>query len=539
MIKSLYRMIALVVAVLMTVSLCTAAPVEAKSKEKKEAKLSKNTVEAATWEEFAIRLKSSHEAAYYYCDVEKLNEKTQRYEWLRGEECTYTHDGEGKYMFTFYEGGQFRITVSLVAIEDDKDQIYSDTCIANITNVGPASRKFAMLIGSSRELTVENAEFVSARVKEKRDIQYYDPWTEGPWDYYDYYYEEADTGEAEIDGNRITATAAGRLTLIVSYIPKGGSVTEAEVVIEVTDPQYEPFHEYLIAGNDYELQITGASYYSEVKIEPDNEDICTLYSGYWLYIKDAGTCNIKITVDGREFTDKIEAYAPRLSTQAILLKKKKTEKITVTGLPDGIKPVFKSDNKKVAAVTQDGKVKAKAIGNASITVSCGDLITFRCPVTVSKGGIAFEAAKNARKAIGGKYSQDKRMSDGYYDCSSLAWRSYKEAGEALIGAKSYAPTAADLAKGLEAEGKAIAYEFIPAEELQPGDLIFYSSGSNGRYMNIDHVAVFYSQARYYSEWDGSYYTTGIMVHATSPTVNYEYYDWYIPYCVVMICRPVK
>mgnify|MGYP002508534836 CR=1 FL=1 len=28
------------------------------------------------------------------------------------------------------------------------------------------------------------------------------------------------------------------------------------------------------------------------------------------------------------------------------------------------------------------------------------------------------------------------------------------------------------------------------DEMQPGDLIFYSSGKNGRFMNITHVAIY-------------------------------------------------
>ena len=40
-------------------------------------------------------------------------------------------------------------------------------------------------------------------------------------------------------------------------------------------------------------------------------------------------------------------------------------------------------------------------------------------------------------------------------------------------------------QGLDEDGKTVSFD-----ELQPGDLIFYSFTSNGRYKNISHVAVY-------------------------------------------------
>ena len=85
--------------------------------------------------------------------------------------------------------------------------------------------------------------------------------------------------------------------------------------------------------------------------------------------------------------------------------------------------------------------------------------------------------------VGFPYSQDLRDSGNYYDCSSLAYYSWKDAGVDI----SYggATTAAAEAQGLDEAGKTVAFD-----ELQPGDLIFYSFTSNGRYKNISHVAVY-------------------------------------------------
>lgn len=85
--------------------------------------------------------------------------------------------------------------------------------------------------------------------------------------------------------------------------------------------------------------------------------------------------------------------------------------------------------------------------------------------------------------VGYPYSQEMRDSGNYYDCSSLAYYSWKDAGVDI--SHGGATTAAAEAQGLDEAGKTISYE-----KMQPGDLIFYSFTSNGRYKNISHVAVY-------------------------------------------------
>ena len=85
--------------------------------------------------------------------------------------------------------------------------------------------------------------------------------------------------------------------------------------------------------------------------------------------------------------------------------------------------------------------------------------------------------------VGYPYSQEMIDSGNYYDCSSLAYYSWKDAGVDI--SHGGATTAAAEAQGLDEAGKTISYE-----KMQPGDLIFYSFTSNGRYKNISHVAVY-------------------------------------------------
>lgn len=99
------------------------------------------------------------------------------------------------------------------------------------------------------------------------------------------------------------------------------------------------------------------------------------------------------------------------------------------------------------------------------------------------GDTGSQAVKNALARLGKPYSQAERDSGDYYDCSSLTYYAYKEAGINLFYHGSN--TAASQGQLLSDRGCEIDYV-----DIQPGDLIFYSFTRNGRYQNISHVAVY-------------------------------------------------
>lgn len=107
------------------------------------------------------------------------------------------------------------------------------------------------------------------------------------------------------------------------------------------------------------------------------------------------------------------------------------------------------------------------------------------------GTIGAQVAQMAMTKVGCGYSQDRRMQEGWYDCSSLVYRLYKEAG---INLPYVAST-----QGQYCYKKAM---IINKKDLQPGDLIFYSYEENGKFRNISHVAI--------------YIGDGKMVHAANP-----------------------
>lgn len=107
------------------------------------------------------------------------------------------------------------------------------------------------------------------------------------------------------------------------------------------------------------------------------------------------------------------------------------------------------------------------------------------------GAAGQAVAELAMTKIGCRYDQDRRYEEGYYDCSSLVQRLYKEVGIELPATAS--------------EQGRYCYQhamLINKKDLKPGDLIFYSYEDNGQFRNISHVAI--------------YVGNGMMVHAANP-----------------------
>lgn len=139
-------------------------------------------------------------------------------------------------------------------------------------------------------------------------------------------------------------------------------------------------------------------------------------------------------------------------------------------------------------------------------------ITDKIADTQVKNACTFALTK-----VGYPYSQAKRDSGDYFDCSSLAYYSWKNAGVNI----SYdgSTVAAAEAQYCKKNGK-----IVSESEMKPGDLIFYSFTKNGRYKNISHVAI--------------YVGDGKIVEAGSESTGVIYRDYYNS-GLVMIGRPVK
>ena len=184
---------------------------------------------------------------------------------------------------------------------------------------------------------------------------------------------------------------------------------------------------------------------------------------------------------------------------------------------------WSSSNPNIAFVSFSGKVTGENIGVANIYATVnGKNLTLKVEV-VSKE--TYKAISYANNAVGCRYSQARRMSKGYYDCSSLVWRSYASAGVYIGGKTSWAPTAASSASILNGSCRTVSYSRVSSGELLPGDVIYTSSYRNGRYRNITHTAMYVGNGKIVEAANSrvgvvkrDYSTSGIVLIAR-PTVK--------------------
>lgn len=127
-----------------------------------------------------------------------------------------------------------------------------------------------------------------------------------------------------------------------------------------------------------------------------------------------------------------------------------------------------------------------------------------------------EALQYALARDGHPYSQARRSSGYYYDCSSLAYYSYKSAG-VKIGSSGYFTAAS--------EAYRLRHKRVSKNHLKAGDLIFYRFGYNGRYKNISHVAM--------------YAGNGYVIEAANSRVGVVYRKLYCKRSIVMAADPTK
>ena len=131
-------------------------------------------------------------------------------------------------------------------------------------------------------------------------------------------------------------------------------------------------------------------------------------------------------------------------------------------------------------------------------------ITDKISNPTQKAVVSFVLAK-----VGYPYSQPLRNSGKAFDCSSLAYYAWKSAGvDISFGGVT---TAAAEAEGLKDK-------IVKEKNLQPGDLIFYSYTTNGRYKNISHVGIYVDNGKMVEAVDeahgvclGNYHNGGLVM----------------------------
>ncbi len=296
----------------------------------------------------------------------------------------------------------------------------------------------------------------------------------------------------DIESGIIDALSLGSTTL-TCVLRVGESQYKYSCIVTVTDPQFSQITYYVKKNSQIVLPIKGSSTTEFICMSSNDTIVSPLGKGSMVVGKSAGTAWVTVEVDRRYISCYVIVSEPKVNVQNLYLAVKKTATLKITGHSKTTPIVFSSSNKAVATVNSKGYIKAIKNGSATIKIKVDDS-TYYCYVAVGKTSIV-NALKRANAALGSKYSQKLRMKKGYYDCSSLVWRTYSPSGY-RFGQKTYAPTAAAQAKQLVKEKKVISYKGIDQSKLLPGDLIFLKATYNSkRYKNITHVAIYIGNGR--------------------------------------------
>lgn len=365
-------------------------------------------------------------------------------------------------------------------------------------------------------------------------------------------WSSSDTLAASVSQSGVlTPVAVGATTITASIKVTATKTMTYTCEVNITNPVLSTSSFNLAKGYSAEINITGTtsegSWNSSSKSIASVSSNSTYYSynstsGIYgmkgtVYANKKGSAVISVEVDGVIRTAIVTVTDPKIKKDFYIVTKGAKQVIKVTGTDKNSSIVFTSGNNKVATVSSKGIVRIKKTGYCPVIV---DVDGARLVVSFNAGNKkAVKAVNNAIKVEGAIYSQARRMQKGYYDCSSLVWRSYKETGM-YFGDRHYAPVAANEAAYCVRAKKTVPAKYVnklnKLNKLNVGDLIFYSRpAKNGRYKNIYHVAIYTGQ--HATSYGDKIYTYGRIVHANGSRVTQA--SLYNESNCVVIGRPFK
>ncbi len=424
-------------------------------------KLSKTAITTRTYAKETLKMTYDSEVSYYYYNVYSIGE-----EGIEETEYNafniYIDEETGEIELPPLLPGDYRVDFFASVGDWSNSQNYRASCNVEVSLYGVLEKAIGCALGTQRQLTyggLSNASFSAE-----------------------------DYSIVSVDSNgKVKPLAVGETTITLRGCNANGEMESFYVDVEVTDPVVTMEKDYYRVGDYLGADISGSSWYEDAIYRSSDNSIIDTSDNY-CYAAGEGTATLTLIVDGKEFEFSVEIINPRLETNNFIMAKSSTKELKVLGLNKALEKEeikYKVENKKIASISPEGIITAKKQGCTLVEVTVGDIV-LEAGISVGNKK-AVQAVANAVSVLGATYSQEKRMQEGYYDCSSLAWRSYSPCG-VYFGEKYYAPTAANTAKYMKENNKVIADELTADVKVQPGDLIFYGGTDNGRFMNIYHVA---------------------------------------------------
>lgn len=255
--------------------------------------------------------------------------------------------------------------------------------------------------------------------------------------------------------------------------------------------------------------------YEGMNSEPSNYyDIMSVYMVKYGYENTATKMNETDKQNLKSVFDDMCKYTTENVTEKKSKKKTKYLEVRIalkTYTEMAIEYQFDEDRTAILNQLMSAYITNNPSGGSQISGLQGSLtpqeiskITDKISNPTQKAVVSFVLSK-----VGYPYSQPLRNSGKAFDCSSLAYYAWKSVGvDISFGGGTTAAT--------EAEG--LKDKTVKEENLQPGDLIFYSYTTNGRYKNISHVGIYVGNGKMVEAVDeahgvclGKYHNGGLVM----------------------------
>lgn len=342
-------------------------------------------------------------------------------------------------------------------------------------------------------------------------------------------WSSSDETVVKVDGKGKTTPVGAGTAVISAGIKTADTMVYYECSYVVTNPVLNKNEVALEAGNMTELAVSGIAEGSTISFASTDEKVATVDSRGCITAVSAGTAAVQVMADGAQLSCAVTVTRPQVASKVLILQVGGA-KTLIPSIDTAVSSVhYVSDNEAVASVDRKGKVRAVSQGNAMITLTAGEKKEeFHVSVLENSIGMSVVNEGLEKIAAGSRYSTSRRMEEGYYDCSSFVFRLYAPHGVTFgMSADANAPTAANLAKWLSANGEVLEYGPVyDLDRLLPGDLIFYNyNGENSRYLNVDHVSIYAGYGR--------------IIHASDEQTGVKEANYWIDNYIVMVARPVS